>query len=86
MRRSMKVWLAGPLVMVLLTAAISLAARSAGDRAPVIVLFSPPIAFAVAWIAWWPILRPNIGFWLHTAIGVLFSALVLAIEVTLSGR
>lgn len=86
MQRSRRVWLAGPLMMIVFTAVISLAARLTGTSSPIMVFLSPSIAFAVAWILWWPILKPKTGFWLHSAIGIVFSALVLAIEVKFSGR
>lgn len=86
MQRSPRVWLSGPLMMILFTAVISAGARLTSLSSPIMVFLSPSIAFALAWILWWPILRPNTGFWLHSAMGIVFSALVLAIEVKFSGR
>ena len=53
MQRSRRVWLAGPLMMIVFTAVISLAARLTGTSSPIMVFLSPSIAFAVAWILAW---------------------------------
>jgi hypothetical protein len=86
MERSAKVWLAGPAMMALFTTMIAVGARLAGLSSPVLMFMSPSIAFALAWMLWWPIVKPKTQFWVHAAIGVVCSLLALALQITLSGR
>jgi hypothetical protein len=86
MERSANVWLACPAMMILFTALIAIGGRLTGVPSPTLALLTPAVPFALAWILWWPILRPKTGFWLHGATGIVCSLLALALQVTLSGR
>ena len=86
MERSAHVWFAGPAMMVLFTTLIAVGARLTGLSSPVLMLISPSIAFAIAWMLWWPILKPKTRFGVHAMIGVVCSLLAVALQVTLTAR
>lgn len=76
-------WLAGPILLVVALAGMSLAARVLGVSSPLFGVLAPSIAFAIAWAAWWPIYRPNIGFGQFAGLGLVSSIFVAAVRISL---
>lgn len=83
MQRSLAKWITGPMMFIVVVAGIAIAGRRSGVSPTLTAVIAPALAFAVAWMGWWPVLKPKTGFWFHAAVGWTMSALVLAIAMLL---
>lgn len=84
-RRSLRVWLFAPMLMAVLMLIFAAAGRMFEVRSsPLIAGSAGTVAWVVAWIAWWPVLRPRFGFGTHAAIGVGTAAVVLTLVFAIS--
>lgn len=77
-------WLSAPIIFVVSFSIVAITGRLLGISSPVFDVATPSIAAAVAWMAWWPILKPNISFGWFAAGGIVCAALVFAVRLVLN--